>query len=91
MGELHLDIYVERMKREYALECKIGEPRVNFRETITARADFNFLHKKQSGGSGQFARVIGYIEPIPVKEGAAVGSNDVSGEASRHYCCRLRW
>ena len=64
MGELHLEIYVERMKREYGVEVKVGEPRVNYRETITQRADFNFLHKKQSGGSGQFARVIGYVEPL---------------------------
>ncbi len=64
MGELHLDIYVERMKREYGVEVKVGEPRVNFRETLTGKAAFNYLHKKQSGGSGQFARVIGTIEPM---------------------------
>ena len=52
------------MKREYGVECTVGEPRVNYRETITQKADFNYLHKKQSGGSGQYARVIGYIEPL---------------------------
>lgn len=64
MGELHLEIYVERMKREYNCPCTTGKPQVAFRETIQSRADFNFTHKKQSGGAGQFARVAGYIEPL---------------------------
>lgn len=50
MGELHLDIYVERMKREYKVDTEVGQPRVNYRETITQRAEFDYLHKKQSGG-----------------------------------------
>lgn len=77
MGELHLEIYVERMKREYSVEVKVGEPRVNFRETITSRAEFNYLHKKQSGGSGQFARVIGYVEPL--EEGSTETFEFVNG------------
>jgi elongation factor G len=79
MGELHLDIYVERMKREYGVEVAVGEPRVNFRESINARCEFNYLHKKQSGGSGQFGRVIGYIEPLPPGEGTFEFVNGVVG------------
>ncbi|KAF8063444.1 elongation factor G, mitochondrial [Lyophyllum atratum] len=64
MGELHLEIYVERMRREYNVDCTTGKPRVAFRETITQRAEFNHTHKKQTGGAGQFAKVVGYIEPM---------------------------
>jgi len=64
MGELHLEIYIERMEREYNVPVVSGRPQVNFRETIRKKAEFNYLHKKQSGGSGQFARVVGYVEPI---------------------------
>jgi elongation factor G len=62
MGELHLDVYVERMRREYQVDLETGMPRVAYRETITQRADFNHTHKKQTGGSGQYGRVAGFVE-----------------------------
>ncbi|PIE02753.1 MAG: elongation factor G [Acidobacteria bacterium] len=65
MGELHLDVYIERIKREYKAEVEIGAPQVNYRETIRVASDFNYTHKKQTGGSGQFGCVIGKIYPLP--------------------------
>ncbi len=64
MGELHLEVYVERMLREYKAEVETGKPRVAYRETITQRAEYDYVHKKQTGGSGQYAKVMGFIEPI---------------------------
>ena len=68
MGELHLEVYIERMKREYKCEVETGMPQVAYRESITQQADFNYTHKKQSGGSGQYGRVAGFIEPLESKD-----------------------
>ncbi len=76
MGELHLDVYVERMRREYQCEVLTSPPRVAYREAISQRADFNYTHKKQTGGSGQFGRVAGWIEPI---EAPYEFMDDISG------------
>ena len=73
MGELHLEVYIERMMREYGVECVTGRPNVNYKETISKKEKFDWIHKKQTGGAGQYARVIGYVEPLSEEEQKELG------------------
>ena len=79
MGELHLDIIVDRMKREFKVEANVGAPQVAYRETILNSAEFDYTHKKQSGGAGQFARVKLSVEPLEPGKGREVESKIKGG------------
>ena len=81
MGELHLEIIVDRMVREFNVECNVGAPQVSYREAMTAPAEIDYSHKKQSGGTGQFARVKIQFEPLPDGEAGFVFESDIKGGA----------
>jgi elongation factor G len=73
MGELHLEVYIERIRREYGVECVTGQPNVSYKETVNKKTKFDWVHKKQTGGSGQYARVVGYLEPLSEAEQKDLG------------------
>lgn len=85
MGELHLDIYVERMRREYRVDCETGQPQVAYRETIGKRVEFDHLLKKQSGGPGDYARVAGWMEPLGGLEDNKFEEQIVGGSISEKF------
>jgi len=85
MGELHLDIIVDRMKREFKVEANVGAPQVAYRETVSKRADVDYTHKKQTGGSGQFARVKLTIEPNEQGKGYEFENKVVGGNVPKEY------
>ena len=85
MGELHLDIIVDRMKREFKVEANVGAPQVAYRETITNNTDIDYTHKKQSGGSGQFARIKFKIGPAEPGEGFVFENTIVGGSIPREF------
>ncbi|HTU27283.1 MAG TPA: elongation factor G [Pirellulales bacterium] len=87
MGELHLDIYVERIRREYGIEVEVGAPKVSYRECPTKTAEYNFKHKKQTGGSGQFAHIVGKLECLPddAPETFEFEDNVIGGRIPREY------
>tara|TARA_R110002072_G_scaffold303142_1_gene495794 strand:- start:52241 stop:54355 length:2115 start_codon:yes stop_codon:yes gene_type:complete len=87
MGQLHLEVYIERMKREYNVEAVVGEPKVAYRECPTKEVEFNFKHKKQTGGSGQYAHIVGKLIPLPEDaEAPYVFNNNISqGRIPKEY------
>jgi elongation factor G len=85
MGELHLEILVDRMKREFKVEANVGAPQVSYRETITKSYEIDYTHKKQSGGAGQFARVKIIFEPTEVGEGFSFDSKIVGGSVPKEF------
>jgi elongation factor G len=85
MGELHLEIIVDRMKREFKVDANIGAPQVAYRETITRAAEIDYIHRKQTGGSGQFARVKIRFEPLPAGSGFVFENKVVGGNIPKEF------
>ena len=85
MGELHLEILVDRMQREFKVDATVGAPQVAYRETITKAASIDYTHKKQSGGAGQFAKVVLEFEPLDKGKGVVFESKIVGGRVPREY------
>lgn len=85
MGELHLDVYIERMRREYRVDCETGQPQVAYRETMTQKVNFDHLLKKQTGGPGDYARVAGWMEPKGDLDGNFFEQQVVGGAISEKF------
>merc|ERR1719161_1398847 len=85
MGELHLDIIVDRMKREFKVDCTVGEPQVAYREAITKPATIEYTHKKQTGGSGQFAKIVVKFEPLDGETGFQFADEIKGGTVPKEY------
>ena len=85
MGELHLEIIVDRLKREFSVDAGVGAPQVAYRETVGRSAEVDYTHKKQTGGSGQYARIKLRIAPLDVGSGIEFKSTVTGGNVPREY------